>query len=102
MSEKQKFLSSKKWRDWRRSIFYKDEGKDYVTGKKLRRGNYNCHHLDLRKEHYQDLNDENRFLSLNRMTHDFCHWAYQYWIKDPLFLDRIEDVLERMKAYSND
>lgn len=98
---KSKFRSSKAWKVWRKVIYHKDGGKDYITGKKLYTG-YNCHHLDLREEHYKDLEDENRFLSLNKQTHDTVHWLYQYWIKDPLILDRIEDVLERMKTYSND
>lgn len=100
-NKKSKFRQSKKWRDWRKTIYHKDGGKDYITQKKLYSG-YNTHHLDLRESHYQDLSDQNRFLSLNKKTHDFIHWLYIYWTKDPKILDRIETVLKTMEYFSND
>lgn len=98
---KSKFRASSIWKKWRKRIYDKDHGKDYITGKKLYAG-YNCHHIDLRAEHYKDLRDENRFISLNKNTHQFIHWIYDYWNKDPLIIDRIIDILNQMKLYSND
>lgn len=99
--DKNKFRASKKWKDWRIVIYHKDMGKDYITGSKLYKG-YHLHHLDLREKNYTNLDDENRFLSLNKQSHDLVHWAYQYWIKDEDFLKRLEQVLKWMKEYSND
>lgn len=98
---KSKFRSSSAWKKWRKVIYDKDEGKDFITRKKLYKG-YNCHHLDLREKNYRNITDPERFISLNKMTHDMIHWAYMYWVKDKSFLDRLRTILEKMEKYSND
>jgi hypothetical protein len=30
------------------------------------------------------------------MTHDFIHWLYRYYPKDPAIIDRIKSEMERM------
>lgn len=100
-SWKTKFRASSEWKKWRHQVFVKDNGIDYITGKKLISG-CNCHHEDLREEHYKDLRDINRFRMLNKLTHKMLHWLYTYWIKDKDIVKRIVDVLEEMEQYSND
>lgn len=50
--------------------------KDAITGKPLRKS-WNLHHLDMSIENYQDL-DEDKFIPLNRTTHELIHSAYRY------------------------
>lgn len=92
---KAKFRSSSIWKKWRKFIYHKDKGIDYITGKKLYSG-YNCHHLDLNEAHYKDLTDPSHFISLNKQTHQFIHWAYLYYRQDKAFVDRFKEILDRM------
>jgi hypothetical protein len=32
------------------------------------------------------------------MTHDFIHWLFRYYPKDPGIIDRIKAEMEKMKA----
>lgn len=98
---KSKFRSSKVWKEHRKKVYHKDGGKDYITGHKLLKG-YNCHHLDLRSVNYKKLEDINHFISLNKQTHETVHFLYRYYEKDPTVLDRLKEVLDKMKEYSND
>ena len=74
---------------------------DEVTLKPLYKG-WNLHHMDQRPEHYTNVDNECRFRALNKQTHEFIHWLYRYYVKDPFILDRIEETLEYMKKYSED
>ena len=98
---KSKFRSSAVWKKWRKVIYDKDKGKDFITQKKLYKGS-TTHHMDLREEHYKNLENPERFLSLNTMTHKFIHWLYTYWVKDKDIINRITKVLEDMERYSTD
>lgn len=97
---KSKFRQSKAWKDWRKKIYHKDKGFDYITGKKLWAG-YNCHHLNLDENQYKDLSDENMFLSLNKNTHQFLHWIYVYYRTDPLIIKRLLEILNKMKEIND-
>lgn len=100
-SWKTKFRASSIWKKWRHRIFVKDKGIDYITGKKLYAG-CNCHHMDLREENYKNLEDENRFIMLNKKSHEFIHWLFTYWTKDKDIINRITNLLQEMETYSND
>ena len=52
------------------------DNKDAITGKPLRKG-CNLHHLDMSIENYQDL-DENKFIPLNKTTHEMLHQVFRY------------------------
>lgn len=92
--DKAKFRSTAKWKKFRKSL--KDSRKrDEVTLKPLYKG-FSVHHLDLDEGHYTDLTDPSHFACLNKKTHDFIHWAYQHYTKDPSFLERVEVMLDRM------
>ncbi|MCQ2589278.1 MAG: hypothetical protein MJ179_02535 [Treponema sp.] len=75
-------------------------GLDYIMGKKLSK-KYNCHHLDQRIENYENLS-EDRFVALGLTIHDIVHQLWRYYEKDPTVIDRLKEVLEKMKKYSED
>ena len=100
-NQKSKFRSSSVWKKWRKAVYDKDKGIDFITQKKIRKGAA-THHMDLREEHYMNLDEVGRFMSLNSNTHKFIHWLYSYWCKDKDILMRIEEVLTYMEIYSND
>ena len=98
--KKRAFRNTKAWKTFRHSIFVRDKGKDYITGKKLLKG-YECHHLDLDKENYKKLDEEN-FLCLNKLSHKFIHWIYPLYIKDENVVERFIEVLNKMKHINGD
>ena len=91
---KAKFRQSKEWKEFRKRIFEKQNGKDIITGKKLYKG-YNVHHLSMDAETYDKLIEEN-FIAVNKQTHDALHFLFRYYQKDPTVLDRLKTVLDRM------
>jgi hypothetical protein len=93
--DKAKFRQRKCWKDFREHMKEVSENKDFITKSKLYK-TWNLHHLD--PEHYELLEDD-RFVALNSMTHDFVEWFYKYYRKDPDVLERIKNVMERMKAF---
>ena len=74
---------------------------DFVTKAPLSR-TWNLHHLDLRVQHYDRLDDINRFMPLNKKTHEMIHELYKLYSKDHKVLDRIKLVLDKMEEYTND
>lgn len=94
-NQKSKFRATSKWKKFRSRL--KSERKvDYITQKKLLKG-WNLHHLDLDESHYQDLTDESKYVCLNKMTHSIVHDLLRYYVKDPTVIDRLREILERMK-----
>lgn len=93
--DRKKFLSSKEWKDFRQKIASRDLRKDYITQSKLRTG-FQCHHLNLNKDEYSDLDNKDNFISLNKKTHEFLHFIFEYYKKDPAVLDRLKELLDLM------
>jgi hypothetical protein len=93
--DKAKFRQRKCWKDFREHMKEVSENKDFITKSKLYK-TWNLHHLD--PEHYELLEDD-KFVALNSMTHDFVEWLYKYYRKDPDVLERIRNVMEKMKAF---
>ena len=91
---KAKFRQSKEWKEFRKRMFEKQDGKDIITGKKLYKG-FNCHHLDMSAENYDKLIEEN-FIAVNKTTHETIHALFRYYQKDPTVLDRLKTFLEKM------
>lgn len=91
---KAKFRQTKDWKTFRIKIAEKQDNKDIITGKPLRKG-YNCHHLDMSAENYDQLTEEN-FIALNKQTHETLHFLFRYYQKDPTVLDRLKTILDRM------
>ena len=92
--KKSKFRQSKAWKEFRKRMFEKQDGKDIITGKKLYKG-YNVHHLDMSTENYEKLEEDN-FICLNKQMHETIHTLFRYYKKDPTVLDRLKTVLDRM------
>ena len=91
---KAKFRATKEWKEFRKRIFDKQDGKDIITGKKLYKG-YNLHHCDMSEANYDKLIEEN-FVALNKQTHEVLHFLFRYYQKDHTILDRLKTVLDRM------
>ena len=91
---KAKFRQTKEWREFRKRIFDKQEGKDVITGKKLYKG-YNVHHCDMSPENYDKLIEEN-FIAVNKSTHEVIHALFRYYKNDKDILNRIKQVLDKM------
>ena len=103
MNEKQKakrnFRSTKVWKEFRKKMFKNCNGVDLITGHKLRKG-YQLHHRNLDETQYQNLR-EDWFICINNQTHDFLHWLFRYYPKDPAIIDRIKAEMERMKEINS-
>ena len=91
---KAKFRQSKEWKEFRKIIFDKQDGKDIITGKKLYKG-YNVHHLDMSAENYDQLIEEN-FIAVNKQIHETIHTLFRYYRDDKDILNRIKQVLDKM------
>lgn len=50
-------------------------------------------------EEYGDLRPE-LFECLNRQSHDVIHFLYRYFVNDESIIDRLRDLLGRMKELS--
>lgn len=71
---KTKFRRSSKWIKFRKHIKQKQKV-CAVTGKPL--GNTaNLHHMDLREENYENLEDESHFVFLSKTAHEVVHWLW--------------------------
>ena len=97
---KDKVRRSKEWKELRKKIQSQYNGKDPITNSNLYKG-FNVHHLDMSVENYDNLSIE-RFVPLNKMTHDTIHFLYRYYIKEKNILERIREILERMMFYLDD
>lgn len=97
---KSKFRNSKTWKQFRHKINVKQNGKDYITGAKLRKY-ANLHHCDLNVEHYDDISNEEHFVYLNNGCHDAVHYLWTYYKKDETVIDRLVEILNRMKEINN-
>lgn len=92
---KSKFRASKIWKEFRKHMFDKQNGKDIITGKKLYKC-YNVHHLDMSAENYEKLDEEN-FIAVNKTTHEVIHSLFRYYKTDETILEKLEIILKRMK-----
>lgn len=92
--KKSKFRQSKEWRAFRVKIAEKQDKKDIITGKPLRKG-YNCHHLNMDADNYDKLIEEN-FIAVNKNTHETLHFLFRYYKNDKDVLDRIKQILDKM------
>ena len=94
---KSKFRKSPEWKNFRKHMADLYDNKDAITGKPLRKG-WNLHHLDMSVENYQDL-DEDKFIPLNKATHELIHTAfrYSYAIEQLTYYVGIMDKLNRQE-----
>lgn len=74
--------------------------KDFITKEPLQR-DWNLHHLDLNVQRYDNLVME-RFMPLNKKTHETIHELFKWYKKDHKVLDRIKKTLDMMEEFTND
>ena len=94
--DKSKFRQSSKWKNWRKYLKGKRKV-DEITNKPLYKG-WQCHHLDMSSEHYTELY-EDKFICVNRKTHDVIHWLFRYtnW-KEVLY--NLSKIMTEMEKYN--
>lgn len=98
--ERQKFRHSNKWKEFKAKIRLHCS-RDYITKKPLE-ANWNLHHLDLNVSRYTDLSNMNRFMPLNKRTHEVIHDLFKWYSKDHSVLKRIEKTLKQMEEFTNE
>jgi len=98
---KRRFRASKAWRFFRLMVKKHCKNKDVLTLRPLLTG-FQCHHLDQREENYTKIDDETRFITLNKQSHDVVHFIWRYYVKDETIIDRLKNILDDMKQKSND
>ena len=97
---KKKVRQSKEWKELR-ELKLKEQKLDPITGKKILKG-ANCHHKCLDVEQYDNLSPE-RFVLLNRQTHEILHWVYgdERQRKDwKSILKGLQELCEDMDKYN--
>lgn len=52
--------------------------------------------MDLDFENYTKIEDHENFVLLNKLSHDFVHWIYKYYVKDKDVIERIVKILDKM------
>jgi hypothetical protein len=97
---KKKFRQTAEWKNFRKLMFSKSGKVDRITQKPLHKG-WQLHHLLLDETKYSELNEEN-FICLNRQTHETIHWIFRYYVKDPAIIDRLREIMQKMKEINID
>lgn len=88
---KNKFRLTSVWKTFRE--FMQNKYKvDYLTHRKLKKG-WQLHHKNLNPKVYTELNEES-FTCLNAQQHDVFHTIYSEYVKDPTYLDRLNDLIK--------
>lgn len=91
--EKTKFRKTKNWKDFKNKMD-KLQPMDQLTNKKLSK-RHQLHHLNLDPKKYTELKEEN-FTNLNPESHKVIHWIYSRYCRDPKFMARLIDIINRM------
>lgn len=94
--KKRNFRNSKKWKEFRHRINLKQKGRCYISGAKLNKLS-NLHHMNLNPDCYEDVTDEDNFVFLNHSMHEVVHALWRYYKDDETILERLEEVLCKMK-----
>lgn len=94
---KAKVRNTPEWRQFRILLQEHFNGLDALTLKKLRLG-WNAHHMDMSLENY-DLLELNRFVPLNKASHNLIHILYRYYKNDESILQRLKEILDKMLEF---
>lgn len=97
--QKSKFRRTKAWTELKRKVD-KLQPVDQLTHSKLTK-RHQLHHMDLDPSHYTDLSNIEHFRNLNPESHKVLHWFYSRYVKDPLILDRLHELLAAMYVINN-
>ena len=100
---KTKVRRSPEWAELRKAKFDEQDGIDPITLRPLTYG-YNCHHMQCENwKKYDDLDPE-KFVCLNSKSHSTIHFIWDIVKREGDFavLDRIKEILEKMKELNKD
>lgn len=98
--ERSKFRKSEAWKKLRAKCRL-HTSVDFITKKPLEK-TWNLHHLDLNVQRYDQIDSLERFMPLNKKTHEIIHELFKWYSKDHKVLDRIKSTLDKMEEYTND
>ena len=97
--ERSKFRKSEAWKKLRAKCRL-HTSVDFITKKPLEQG-WNLHHLDLNVQRYDQIDSLEKFMPLNKKTHEIIHELFKWYSKDHKVLDRIKSTLDKMEEYTN-
>lgn len=91
---KENFRAKKVWKEFRTRLF-RERKKDALTHQKLS-GKWNLHHMKISSniEEYSDLSQH--FECLNLSSHQVIHFCAHYAQRDPLFMERLNRLVDEM------
>ena len=98
--ERAKFRKSEAWKKLRAKCRL-HTSVDFITKKPLEK-TWNLHHLDLNVQRYDQIDSLERFMPLNKKTHETIHELFKWYSKDHKVLDRIKSTLDKMEEYTNE
>lgn len=94
---KRDWRKSKAWKDFRHEMNVRQKGIDPITGRKLTKGS-NLHHkiLTSDEEVYTDISDPDKYIMLNKTSHDVIHFCLRYvkMTHDMSIIDRLYKEVE--------
>lgn len=96
--ERSKFRKSEAWKKLRAKCRL-HTSVDFITKKPLEK-TWNLHHLDLNVQRYDQIDSLERFMPLNKKTHEIIHELFKWYSKDHKVLDRIKKTLDLMEEYT--
>ena len=96
--ERAKFRKSEAWKKLRAKCRL-HTSVDFITKKPLEK-TWNLHHLDLNVQRYDQIDSLERFMPLNKKTHEIIHELFKWYSKDHKVLDRIKSTLDKMEEYT--
>ncbi len=96
--ERSKFRKSEAWKKLRAKCRL-HTSVDFITKKPLEK-TWNLHHLDLNVQRYDQIDSLERFMPLNKKTHEIIHELFKWYSKDHKVLDRIKSTLDKMEEYT--
>ena len=74
---KRSFRNSSTWKNFRKKVYDNQCGKDFLTLKPLNK-TFNVHHRNLNVDEYQNIENEDMFVGLNKTSHDTVHFLLRY------------------------
>ncbi len=98
IKERGAFRKSAKWKAFRQKCRL-HTSRDYITKQSLMR-DWNLHHLDLDVTRYDQLDDMNKFMPLNKKTHEVVHEVFKWYKRDKRSIVRLKETIERMYHYT--
>lgn len=98
--QRAEFRRSAVWKKWKAKCRL-HTSKDFITKEPLQK-DWNLHHLDLNVNRYDQITDLNRFMPLNKKTHETIHEVFKWYKKDHKVLERIKKTLDLMEEYTNE